>query len=153
MGKEIVLPQEVESLGNRIIGCAIEVHRTLGPGLLEKLYEEALVYELNASGLNTEQQVGVEVPYKATVLRGQRVDLLIDRKVVIEVKAVLEVHDVFAAQCLSYLRAGDWPLGYVMNFHARTLRDGLKRICNERWSALPQSRTLSLSPLSPSSSL
>lgn len=152
MGKEIVLPQEIESLGNRVIGCAIEVHRTLGPGLLEKLYEEALVYEFAACGLRAEQQVVVEVPYKSTVLRGQQVDLVVERRVVIEVKAVLEVHEVFAAQCLSYLRAGNWPPGYVMNFHAPTLRNGLKRVCNERWSALPRLPS-SLSPLSPSSSL
>ncbi|MBY0308555.1 MAG: GxxExxY protein [Phycisphaerales bacterium] len=150
MSKEVVLPQEIKALGNRVIGCAIEVHRHLGPGLLEKLYEEALVYELNASGLQTEQQVALAVPYKATVLRGQRVDLLVERSIVIEVKAVLEVHEVFAAQCLSYLRAGDWPLG-LMNFHARTLRDGLKRICNERWTGSP--RPQPLSSLSSSSSL
>ncbi|MFT3686704.1 MAG: GxxExxY protein [Phycisphaerales bacterium] len=149
MSKEVQLPQHIELLGSRVIGCAIEVHRHLGPGLLEKLYEEALVFELRHAGISVQQQVALEVPYKSTVLLGQRVDLLVENLIVLEVKATIEVHEVFAAQCLSHLRAGDWPLGYVMNFHARTLRDGLKRICNERWTKLPT--VDSLSPSRPSS--
>jgi len=154
MGTLIKLPDSIEELGNRIIGCGIEVHRVLGPGLLEKIYEEALVFELRRAGLNVEQQFPLPVVYKGTMLKGQRIDVVVDGLVVVEVKATAGEIETHAAQCLTYLRIGDMPLGYVMNFHARVLKNGLKRMCNERWSKLEATETASssLRSLSPSSS-
>lgn len=130
----LVLPDEIEQIGRSVIGCAIEVHRHLGPGLLEKLYEDALVHELRLAGLRTEQQVELEVAYKGIVLRGQRLDLLVNGMIVVELKSLAELHPVHSAQLLSYLRAADLPLGYLFNFNALVLKDAMKRTCNERWS-------------------
>ena len=128
------VPDRIEQIGSRVIGCAIEVHRALGLGLLEKLYEEAIVYELGAAGIRYSRQVEIEVPYKTTILRGHRLDLVIEDAIVFELKSIAALLDVHGAQLLSYLRAADMPLGFLMNFNAPVLRDGLKRLCNERWS-------------------
>lgn len=149
MSLPIKLPDSIEEIGNRIIGCGIEVHRVLGPGQLEKIYEEALVFELRRAGLRVEQQFPLPVLYKGTVLKGQRVDIVVEERIVVEVKATAGEIETHAAQCLTCLRIGDMPLGYVMNFHARVLRSGLKRICNERWSKLDATGT----PSNPSRSL
>lgn len=138
------LPDDVERVGHAILGCAIEVHRHLGPGLLEKLYEQALVYEIRSRGLSVEQQVEVAVPYKNIALVGQRIDLCVERLVVVELKSVTEVLPVFRAQTLSYLRAMNLPLGLIINFNVRLLKDGVSRIINER---SPMCR---VSPSSPS---
>lgn len=129
-----ILPDSIEEIGNRIIGCGIEVHRVLGTGLLEAIYEEALVFELRRAGLRADQQMPLPVVYKGTILKGQRIDLVVEQSVEIEVKATSADVEAYAAQCLSYLRIGDMPLGYVMNFHAKVLKSGLKRLLNERWS-------------------
>jgi len=133
-GLRYKVPDRIEQFGSRVIGCAIEVHRTLGPGLLKKLYEEAIVYELGAAGIRYSRQVEIEVPYKTTILRGHRLDLVIEDAIVLELKSIAALLDVHGAQLLSYLRAADMPLGFLMNFNAPVLRDGLKRLCNERWS-------------------
>ncbi|MBY0310515.1 MAG: GxxExxY protein [Phycisphaerales bacterium] len=126
------LPEAVERVGHAILGCAIEVHRHLGPGLLEKLYEQALVYEIRSRGLSVEQQVEVTVPYKDIALVGQRIDLCVERLVIVELESVTEVLPVFRAQALSYLRAMNLPLGLIINFNVRLLKDGVSRIINER---------------------
>mgnify|MGYP005850170983 CR=1 FL=1 len=131
------LPTEIERISHRVIGCAIEVHKELGPGLLERLYEDAMVYELRQAGLHAEQQAEIVVPYKGVDLRGQRLDLLVERCLVVEVKAVSQVADVHLAQLLSYLRAARLPLGLLFNFHVTWLRDGMHRVFNER--AVPAS--------------
>jgi GxxExxY protein len=128
------LPDSIEEIGNRIIGCGIEVHRVLGPGLLETIYKEALVFELRRAGLSVDQQMPLPVLYKGTILKGQRIDLVVEKCIVVEVKATSADIEAFASQCLSYLRIGDMPLGYVMNFHAKVLKSGLKRLLNERWT-------------------
>ena len=133
-GMRYKVPDRIEQIGSRVIGCAIEVHRALGLGLLEKLYEEAIVYELGAAGIRYSRQVEIEVPYKTTILRGHRLDLVIEDAIVFELKSIAALLDVHGAQLLSYLRAADMPLGFLMNFNAPVLRDGLKRLCNERWS-------------------
>ena len=128
------IPDAWNVVTREIIAGAIEVHRALGLGLLEKLYEEAIVYELGAAGIRYSRQVEIEVPYKTTILRGHRLDLVIEDAIVFELKSIAALLDVHGAQLLSYLRAADMPLGFLMNFNAPVLRDGLKRLCNERWS-------------------
>lgn len=129
----LVLPPAIEDAGRAVIGCAIEVQRHLGPGLPEKLYEDALVHELKLALLSAEQQVELAVPYKGILLRGQRLDLVVSGSVIVELKALAELHPVHAAQLLSYLRAADLPLGYLFNFNSLILKDAMKRICNDRW--------------------
>ncbi len=123
---------EVEELSRRIIGAAIEVHSTLGPGLLELIYEEALCVELAAAGIRYERQAEVVIDYKGHPLRGQRLDLLVDRAIVAELKSVAMIQDVHKAQLLSYLRAARLPLGLLINFNAGRLKDGIRRVINER---------------------
>lgn len=131
------LPVEVEALSHRVIGLAIEVHRVLGPGLLESVYEDALVYELREAGLRVVQQAEVAIAYKGTMLRGQRLDLVVEGLIIVELKAVQQVLDVHAAQLLSYLRAGGLPLGLLLNFNVILLKEGLRRVFNERAQPIP----------------
>jgi GxxExxY protein len=126
------LPLEVERISHEIIGCAIAVHRELGPGLLEKIYEDALIYELGLRSIRVERQVDIVIPYKGVELRGQRLDLLVGGLVVVEVKSVSALLDVHSAQLLSYLRAARLPLGLLLNFNVTLLKTGLERVFNER---------------------
>jgi GxxExxY protein len=137
------LPRELNDLGERIIGAAIEVHRALGPGLLEKLYEEALVHELKLRGTRAERQVPVSFSYKDVELIGQRIDLVVEGAVVVELKAVDCVVDAFFAQLLGYLRAGNYPLGLLINFNVPVLIRGVSRRVNSRalQSSSPPSRS------------
>ncbi|MCC7388362.1 MAG: GxxExxY protein [Phycisphaerales bacterium] len=138
------LPPEIEELSHRIIGCAIEVHRQLGPGLLEKLYEDALVYELREAGLTVAQQVDIAIPYKSTVLRGQRLDVLVEDQIIVELKSIAQITDINKAQLLSQLRAAQLPLGLLINFNVTVLKTGLSRILNER--AIPATASRSSRP-------
>ncbi len=124
------LPAELNRLSERVIGAAIEVHRALGPGLLEKLYEDAFAHELSLSGLRAERQVQVTFNYKGHELTGQRIDVLVEGVLVIEIKAVEAVLDVHLAQLLGYLRAGSFPLGLLLNFTVPVLRKGIYRRIN-----------------------
>lgn len=126
------LPREVEELSHAVIGAAIEVHRYLGPGLIENIYEQALTHELASRGIRTERQVPVRIPYKEIVIEGQRVDLIVDRTIIVELKSVSEIHEVFKAKLLSYLRAAELPLGLLINFNAVVLKGSIHRILNER---------------------
>lgn len=128
------LPPDINDLSHGIVGCAMEVHRVLGPGLLESLYEEALMFELRARGLMVARQVAVEVPYKSIILSGQRLDLVVGGVIVVELKALAKVLDVHRAQLLSYLRAVDLPLGLLINFNVGLIKDDLHRILDERWT-------------------
>lgn len=121
------IPAEWNALTERVIGCAIEVHRTLGSGLLERLYEEALAYELERAGIPFERQALIRIRYKDVELGDQRVDLLVDGILVIEIKATEGVSDAHLAQLVSYLRSGDIPLGLLINFHTMRLTDGVYR--------------------------
>ena len=122
------IPAEDEKIAHEIIGAAIEVHRILGPGFLEAVYEKALIYEMQLRGLKVEWQKDILVPYKDIQLEGQRLDLLVGGRVIIELKAVTELHPIHQGQLLSYLKATGLRLGLLMNFNVPVLKDGLKRI-------------------------
>jgi GxxExxY protein len=117
-----------EDVTEQIIGAAIEVHRVLGPGLLESIYEEALCHELGLRGVHSERQIGVDVVYKGVVIKGQRIDILVEGRVVVELKAVSSLPDVASAQVLSYLKATGLKTGLLLNFGAPRLVDGVKRL-------------------------
>lgn len=112
----------------RIIGCAIEVHRELGPGLLESAYERALCVELRAVGLRFERQTPVLLRYKGLEIGEYRLDLLVENAVVVEVKSVDRLDPIHEAQVLTYLRLTQKRVGLLINFHSAVLKAGLKRI-------------------------
>jgi len=118
-------------LSNKIIGCAIEVHKQLGPGLLESAYQECLYYELMQAGLNVQKEKPMPIVYKEVKLdHGYRIDLLVEEKVVIEIKTVEAFNDVHTAQVLTYLRLGKYKLGLLFNFQTTVLKSGIKRVIN-----------------------
>ena len=119
---------EINQITNIIIGKAIEVHKQLGPGLLESAYQECLFYELKETDLKVEKEVALPIIYKEVKLdHGYRIDLLVEDKVVVELKTVEAFTDVHQAQILSYLRLGNYPLGLLINFHVKILKDGIRR--------------------------
>ncbi len=118
---------EAEDLTERIIGCAIEVHRVLGPGLLESTYEAALHIELDDAGLRWKGQVPVPVVYKGRPIGEYRIDLVVEDAVVVEIKAVERFDPVFEAQVLTYLRVTQKRVGLLVNFNSRLLKHGIKR--------------------------
>lgn len=121
-------PKTKDPLTHRIIGAAIEVHRELGPGLLESAYEQCLAYELSQCDLDVERQVELPLEYKGMRLEGgYRIDLLIEQRVIVELKTVEAILPVHEAQLLSYMRLADKQVGLLMNFHTNKLRDGIKR--------------------------
>jgi GxxExxY protein len=126
------IPAELNALAERVIGAAIAVHRELGPGFLERSYEAALLYELELRGLSASQQVEVGVQYKGIALPAQRLDLVVEGKIVLELKAVESVSDVYLAQLVSYLRAGGFALGILLNFNVPVLKDGIFRRLNNK---------------------
>ena len=118
-------------ISNLIIGCAIEVHRVLGPGLLESAYETCLTYELRENGLTAQQQIPVPVIYKEVKLEhGYRMDLLVEGRVVVEIKSVDFISDIHEAQLLTYLKLADHRLGLILNFNTQMLKNGIKRLVN-----------------------
>ena len=119
-------------ISKEIVGCAIEVHRTLGgPGLLERVYEEALVWEIDHAGLQVSRQVETPIHYKGNILAHPlRMDLLVEGKVIVECKATTQYNTVFEAQTLTYLRLTGLKLGMVINFGERLVRDGIHRVVN-----------------------
>ena len=118
-----------DSLSEQIIGFAIEVHRGLGPGLLESAYEECLCFELKSAGLPFARQVPLPVVYKSVKLDcGYRMDIVVDRRLVIELKTVERLLPVHDAQLLTYLKLGGLKTGLLLNFHAPVLREGMKRL-------------------------
>ena len=118
-------------LTEQIIGCAIEVHRTLGPGLLESAYQECLLFELKSKGLSVKKELALPIKYKDIKLdHGYRIDLLVENNVVIELKTVETFTDVHTAQILTYMKLGDYPLGLLLNFHTKLLKNGIKRFIN-----------------------
>jgi GxxExxY protein len=114
-----------------IIGRAINVHRRLGPGLLESAYRQCLCYDLVQRGLDVEMEKPMPIVYDEIKLdHGYRMDLLIENRVVVEIKTVEEFSDVHKAQVLTYLRLGQYRIGLLINFHTTLLKDGIKRIIN-----------------------
>lgn len=115
----------------KIIGCAIMVHKALGPGLLESAYEECLFYELSKHDLMVERQKGLPLIYENIKLDcGYRVDLLIENKVIVELKAVEALNDIHMAQIITYLKLSNCKVGLLINFNVVKLIDGLKRVVN-----------------------
>jgi GxxExxY protein len=117
-----------DKLTESIIGAAIEVHRVLGPGLLELIYEEALCHELFLQEIAVERQVEVDAIYKGKFTKGQKLDVLVDKEVVVELKAVSKLPHVATAQTLSYLKATGLKRALLHNFGEKRLVDGIKRI-------------------------
>ena len=114
-----------------VIGCAIEVHRHLGPGLLESAYQECLLYELKNKGLKVESEVPMPIIYKElSINHGYRMDILVVDKLVIELKTVECFTDVHLAQTLTYLRLGKYKLGLLINFKVTSLKQGIRRVIN-----------------------
>jgi GxxExxY protein len=119
--------QQDDPLTRRIIACAIEVHRKLGPGLLEKLYKEAMVIETELAGLKVETNVKIPVEYKGKPIGDYFIDLLVEDTVILELKSV-ERHDpVFEAQILSYMKLTGKKVGLLINFNSKMVKDGIKR--------------------------
>jgi GxxExxY protein len=122
------LSRETEALLTRIIGCAVAVHRELGPGLLEGVYRRAMCIELRAQGIRFETEKAVFVRYRGIPVPGQRIDLLVDDRVIVELKAVKQFDPIHLAQVLSYLRATGLRVGLLINFNRKLLKYGLRRV-------------------------
>ena len=118
----------LKEITERIISCAIEVHKTLGPGLLESLYEEALGYEFKLRGIPYERQKGIELRYKGREIGQHRIDYLVENQVIVELKAVETMHKIYEAQILTYLKTMDKRVGLLINFNVERLKDGVKRL-------------------------
>jgi GxxExxY protein len=122
-------PADVDALTEKIIGCAIEVHRTLGPGLLESVYRECLILELERRGLRVDSEKYVPLEYKGKRITSKlKLDLLVEGTVVVELKAVERSHPAHRAQVITYLKLTGCPAGLLLNFNAATLKAGLKRL-------------------------
>ncbi|HOZ29480.1 MAG: GxxExxY protein [Bacteroidales bacterium] len=122
---------EENEISNIIIKCAIEVHKFLGPGLLESSYEACLAYELKQKNLRIQQQLSLPLIYKDVKLdAGYRIDLLVEDKVIIEIKSVEAIADIHIAQILTYLKLKDLKLGLLINFNSVLLKNGIKRVIN-----------------------
>jgi len=123
-----IYPTLAIDLTEQIIGCAIEVHRHLGPGLLESVYESALCIELKSLGLPFARQIGVPVFYKGELIAEHRPDLIIRDEVIVEIKSVERFNPVFLAQMLTYLRITNLRVGLILNFNRPVMKDGVRRV-------------------------
>ncbi len=118
-------------IATQIISCAIDVHKALGPGLLESAYQECLFYKLKQIGLSVEKEKPMPLIFESVKLNiGYRIDLLVENKVVIEIKSVESLNDVHLAQTLTYLKLGNYKLGLLINFNVNLLKFGIKRVIN-----------------------
>jgi len=122
------IPERDEELAHEVIGAAIEVHRVLGPGFLESVYEQALVFELPVRNVPVERQRPIAVRYKEIEIPGQRLDLLVDARVIVELKAVDDFAPIHLAKTMSYMRTMDLRLGLMINFNVPLLKDGIRRV-------------------------
>ena len=119
-------------LSSKIIGIAIEVHQSLGPGLLESAYKECLFYRLQKEGIFAEKEKPMPLVFEEVKLEcGYRIDILVERKVVIEIKSVEALNDVHFAQTLTYMKLGGYKLGLLINFNVSLLKEGIRRIANK----------------------
>lgn len=128
MGSQLPIPLETEAIARAVIGCALAVHKELGPGFIERVYREAMRLELEARKLPFEAERPIVVLYRGCPIGGQRVDLVVGGAVVVELKAVGAIEPVHVAQVLSYLKTLSLRVGLVINFHEMLLRDGIRRI-------------------------
>jgi GxxExxY protein len=118
-------------LSNKIIGIAIDIHNSLGPGLLESAYKECLYYRLKKDGYFVEKEKAMPLVLEEVVLEcGYRIDILVERKVVLEIKSVDALNEVHFAQTLTYMKLGKYKLGLLINFNVLHLKDGIRRIVN-----------------------
>ena len=122
------LPPDVEAVMFRVIGAAIEVHRHLGPGYLESIYQRALCVELRLRGIEFAFERRIEIVYKGVVLQGQKLDLIVEGKVIVEVKAVSQLEEIHGSQVVSYLRSTGLRAGLLINFNSVVLKAGIRRI-------------------------
>ena len=123
-------------LSRRVIGCAIEVHRNLGPGLLESTYQQCLAHEMYLSGLSFQAQMPMPVYYKGVNLDcGYRLDFLIEEFLVVELKAVEAISNLHQAQLLTYMRLAEAPIGLVINFNVKLLKEGIRKCAITNFSA------------------
>ena len=122
---------EIEVIFKRVLDCAFEVHTALGPGLLESAYEECLYYELKKNGLDVSKQKPLPLVYKEIKLEaGYKVDLLVENRVIVEIKSVEALNEVYLAQILTYLKLSGCKLGLLVNFNVKHLKNGIKRVIN-----------------------
>jgi len=120
---------EFDELSNQVIGCALEVHRNLGPGLLESTYEQCLAYELKAGSISFKLQNPLPVEYKNINLDcGYRIDLLVDDSIIVELKSVDNILPIHQAQLLTYMKLSHMSIGLLINFNVKYLKDGIKRM-------------------------
>jgi GxxExxY protein len=122
------IPSETEVVASQTIGAGIEVHRALGPGFLETIYQHALCLELDARGIRFERERAIAVHYRGHAIPGQRIDLIVENVVLVELKATTRTDPVLEAKVISCLRTTSLRLGLVLNFNSRTLKEGIKRI-------------------------
>jgi len=118
-------------IANKVIGLAIEVHKSLGPGLLESAYKECLYYKIQQAGFSVEKEKPMPLVFEDVKLDiGYRIDILVENKLVVELKAVEVLNDVHLAQTLTYLKLGNFKLGLLINFNVALLKNGIKRVIN-----------------------
>jgi GxxExxY protein len=122
-----VVDPKVEGIVTEVIGAGLAVHRQLGPGFVETVYEQAIAFELRIRGLGIEQQSSIAVQYRGETVAHHRLDLVVERSVVVEVKAVKKLRPIHQAQILSYLKASGYRVGLLMNFNVRLFVNGLQR--------------------------
>ena len=128
---KVVIRQEVEALATISVDAALEVHRQLGPGLLESAYEACFAHELELRGIRYQRQLAVPLNYKGTMVEvGFRADLLVGEKLLIELKAADELQPIHRAQVITYLKLLNLPLGLLINFNSTLLKHGLRRVLN-----------------------
>ena len=119
---------EFDDLSNRVIGCAIEVHRHLGPDLLESAYEQCMAHELSRNGIGFQLQLALPVQYKDVRLDcGYRIDILVENQLIVELKSVDEIKGIHEAQLLTYMKLAGLKIGLLLNFNVKKLKDGIKR--------------------------
>jgi GxxExxY protein len=129
--KALTLTMNENELSNKIIGLAINVHTALGPGLLESAYKECMYYKISKSGLYVEKEKPMPLIFEEVKLDcGYRIDLLVENKLMLELKSVEALNDVHLAQTLTYLKLGNYKLGLLMNFNVARIKEGIKRVIN-----------------------
>ena len=126
------MKREFSVLSNKVIGAAIEVHKTLGPGLLESTYQQCLAHELKLQNINFEMEYPLPVNYKGIHLDcGYRIDLLIEREIILELKSVEQLKGIHEAQLLTYMKLANIKQGFLINFNVPLIKDGIQRIVND----------------------
>ena len=124
--------EELNAISKAVIGCVIEVHKSLGPGLLESAYQQCLSWELRQAGFAVLEQISVSIQYKALVIAdAYRIDILVEDEIILELKSVERLEPVHLAQILTYMKARNSRLGFLLNFNVDSMRKGIKRVVNK----------------------